>query len=334
MRRALQVVPIRVHGNAESHEDTMALCDTGSSQTWFDQELLEKLNLDGEEVTIHVTGIHGTSPIQSKKVEVTLGPAESNAANKCTIWVNSHKNLAVGKEENDLRPLKRKFGYLSCIRQNTIRLAEVKVILAQDAFPLICPVAHKHGGVNTSWAVKLPLAWTISGPLPTSEKAQCYSVCGVSKDEELTAVVKQWGDLESYGTVVAVDNRSFEDKQALAHLNDTIRFNDGRYSVGLLWNGQENLQNNYSAALSQLKSLESRLGKDGKLKERYSETIEKDLKKGYVSQLETSEVHSDKTCWYLPHHPVLNPNKPEKVRRVCKAASKFRGISLNDVQIY
>ena len=119
-RGALQVVPIRVHGNAGSHEDTMALCDTGSSQTSVDQELLEKLKLDGEEVKNHVAGIHGTSPIQSKKVEVTLGPAESNAANKCTIWVNSHKNLAVGKEEYDLSPLKWKFGFFSCICQNTI----------------------------------------------------------------------------------------------------------------------------------------------------------------------------------------------------------------------
>ena len=34
--------------------------------------------------------------------------------------------------------------------------------------------------------------------------------------------------------------------------------------------------------------------------------------------------------WYLPHHPVLNPNKPGKVRRVCNAASKYKDICLND----
>ena len=33
--------------------------------------------------------------------------------------------------------------------------------------------------------------------------------------------------------------------------------------------------------------------------------------------------------WYLPHHPVLNPNKPGKVRRVCNAASEYK-ICLND----
>ena len=35
------------------------------------------------------------------------------------------------------------------------------------------------------------------------------------------------------------------------------------------------------------------------------------------------------SIWYLTHHPVTNPNKPGKVRRVANAASKFRGESLN-----
>ena len=34
--------------------------------------------------------------------------------------------------------------------------------------------------------------------------------------------------------------------------------------------------------------------------------------------------------WYLPHHPVKHPHKPGKVRRVCNAASKFKGVPLND----
>ena len=103
------------------------------------------------------------------------------------------------------------------------------------------------------------------------------------KGEDLTVVVKQWFDLESYGTVVSVDNRSSEDKQALSHLNITIQYKEGIYNVGFFWNGlQKNLQSNYSAALSQLKSLETRLDEDENLKERYTETSESDLKKGYV----------------------------------------------------
>ena len=98
------------------------------------------------------------------------------------------------------------------------------------------------------------------------------------------------------------------------------------------WNRQQtNLQNHYFVALSRSKSLETKFGNDENLKERYSDTFEKDLKKRYVSKLGTSKNDSETLCWYVPHHPVLNPNKPQKVRNVCNAASEFRGISLNCV---
>ena len=41
-----------------------------------------------------------------------------------------------------------------------------------------------------------------------------------------------------------------------------------------------------------------------------------------------SKSRADREC-YLPHHPVLNPNKPVKVRRVLNGASKCHGASLN-----
>ena len=90
--------------------------------------------------------------------------------------------------------------------------------------------------------------------------------------------------------------------------------------------------NNYSSAVSQLKSLERRLEKDKNLKERYKETIDVDVQKGFVRVLDEAELENTKSDlqWYLPHIPVLNPNKPDKVRRVCNAASKFGGVSLND----
>ena len=37
--------------------------------------------------------------------------------------------------------------------------------------------------------------------------------------------------------------------------------------------------------------------------------------------------------WYLPHHPVVNPNKPSKIRRVCNAAALFAGNSLNEALV-
>ena len=67
------------------------------------------------------------------------------------------------------------------------------------------------------------------------------------------------------------------------------------------------------------------------LKELYQQSIDTDVEKGFVKILGKSEVKGTfGKEWYLPHHPVLNPNKPGKDRRVCNAAAKYKDICLND----
>ena len=98
----------------------------------------------------------------------------------------------------------------------------------------------------------------------------------------------------------------------------------------MLINGnQEKLENNFNPALGQLRSLEKRLDKDPDLKIRYQSTLTIDQKKGYISELSVEKLERQ-DVWYLPHHPVVNPKKPEKVRRVCNAARKYKGLCLND----
>ena len=100
----------------------------------------------------------------------------------------------------------------------------------------------------------------------------------------------------------------------------------------MLWSEPEpNLPNNYSSALGQLYSLERRFQRDPNLKELYLQSIDTDVEKGFVKILGKSEVKGTfGREWYLPHHPVLNPNKPGKVRRVCDAAAKYKDVCLND----
>ena len=74
----------------------------------------------------------------------------------------------------------------------------------------------------------------------------------------------------------------------------------------------------------QFKSLEKRLSKDPVLYKGYAQPIQDDLDKGYVIKLESRDhKHCAGREWHLPHHPVVNPNKPEKVLRVLNGASTF-----------
>ena len=117
-------------------------------------------------------------------------------------------------------------------------------------------------------------------------------------------------------------------------LNELCHFNGSRYSVGMLWQAEHiKLPNNFGQAKAHFISLERPLEKTPEIKTLYSETIKADLAKGYVRNLSLEEVKSTANSqqWYLPHHPVQNPHKPDKLRRFCNAACWFSKTSLNDV---
>ena len=92
------------------------------------------------------------------------------------------------------------------------------------------------------------------------------------------------------------------------------------------------LPNHFYSAMGQLKSLERRLQKEETLKKRYQESIDTDVIAGYVRKDDVAELNEtkDKLQWYVSHHPVINPHKPKKVRRVCNAAAKYQSVALND----
>lgn len=69
--------------------------------------------------------------------------------------------------------------------------------------------------------------------------------------------------------------------------------------------------------------------KDPELYQKYASTIEEYLNKGYAKCVDKDMgkedqllaggdrfVGSDEWVWHLPHHPVLHPLKPDKVRVV------------------
>ena len=138
--------------------------------------------------------------------------------------------------------------------------------------------------------------------------------------------------MELYSAYKQVDPRYAADARAQEIFETTTFHNGPRYDVGLFW-ADDNIQlpNNYFSSLVQLKSLKKRLSRDTTLNQNFANTIRENWGKGYlitVPDAHKVKQRSDKE-WYLPHHPVISPNKPGKVRRVINRAAKFHGTSLN-----
>ena len=124
---------------------------------------------------------------------------------------------------------------------------------------------------------------------------------------------------------------SSDDKQALKILQTGTVKEESHYKTPLLWDGKPNLPNNRAMAVSRLHSTEKKLKTNPELAKKHQDVISDYVAKGHARKMtpEEATITSSKT-WYLPHHAVLNPNKPGKVQVVFDAASRFDGVSLND----
>ena len=245
-----------------------------------------------------------------------------------------HEKLKLGDQIVELQELKDRYPHLRNLPDQSYNLNDVQVILGQDCYDIHHPFEFKKSEDKAApWAVKSKIGWALSGPLPAKQAATLATTATSIADDKLANQLSKWWDIESYASNCDVTGHSKEEQRAIKTLERTTRFNGERYEVGLLWREDEvKLPNNFYSAMGQLKSLERRLQKDETLKKRYQETIGTDVNAGYVRKVDQAELNEtkDKLQWYLPHHPVINPHKPEKVRRVCNAAAKYQGVALND----
>ena len=102
--------------------------------------------------------------------------------------------------------------------------------------------------------------------------------------------------------------------------------------MGLPWRQEDpHLPFNRTLAESSLQALKRRFNCVHGLEEIYQSVIDDYVARGYARQLSEREVSKrSKVTWCLPHHPVLNVTKPNKVHIVFDAAAQFDGICLND----
>ena len=194
--------------------------------------------------------------------------------------------------------------------------------------PLECRTGSKQG---EPYATRTLYGWTINGPVSSKKTTNLKDVtCNfVNNYEDLSHQVERFWKMESFQ-----DNAnmlSIEDKDVITLWENTTVKED-HYTLTIPFKSEPpGLANNRSMAEYRLNLLGKRLKKNKNLQQKYTEGIQDLLKRGYAEPVLDANIEGPRgKTWYLPHHPVINLKKPEKVRIVYDCAAKFRGTSLND----
>jgi hypothetical protein len=91
-----------------------------------------------------------------------------------------------------------------------------------------------------------------------------------------------------------------------------------------------NIPNNREVAVRHFNSLEKRFARDPAFAEIYSRVMNEYVSLGHAVLLDVNNSIRKDFTWYLPHHGVTNPNKPEKIRVVFNPSAHYKETSLNE----
>ena len=107
---------------------------------------------------------------------------------------------------------------------------------------------------------------------------------------------------------------------------------DSHYEMSLpMKEGTPSLPHNRVMARNRLRPLKKRLESSSTYRSHYVEFMNKLLENGYAEKVPqgTQPDVDRKSAWYIPHHGVYHPKKPNKIRVVFDCSAQYEGESLN-----
>jgi len=214
------------------------------------------------------------------------------------------------------------------------------------------------GKADDPYAIRTLLGWGIIGPVTPVKDTQD----GVEENEVTCnrIITQEVGDPESLHSKFAVSSQakeilnpfqvkemleldfserntdgqalSQEDRRFLKIVTEGIYHReDGHYEMPLpLKDRNLRLPNNREMALRRLKNLKRRLASDKKYSNDYVNFMNTVIENGYAEEVPAlNEEEGNQQVWYISHHGVCHPKKPNKIRVVFDCSAEFQGDSLN-----
>ena len=208
--------------------------------------------------------------------------------------------------------------------------AEIGLLIGSDAPQALQPTEIRQSKDDGPFATRTALGWVLNGPMGRTGPDVTIANF-IDTNAELSKQFEQYCNVKfNDSTYEPKASMSQNDRRALEIMKSTVKLSNGHYKIGLPWrNNPPHLQSNKTQAERRLQLLKKRLQRDDALCSKYKDFMADLLHRKYAKKVEAEELLRTDT-WYLPHHPVFHPQKPDKVRVVFDCSAKYRGSSLND----
>ncbi|XP_065196475.1 uncharacterized protein LOC135827967 [Sycon ciliatum] len=332
---SLRTVPVLLSNNERTIR-VNAFLDDGATQTLISASAAGALGLRGETKRITMSTLNGhQETFQSMPVTVTL----SDVTKKTSVDICANTVPAVSRSLTpvDWEIVKKSWPHLEKVKFPKLSdWSTVDLLIGIDNSSLHVSLEEVIGGPGEPSARRTPLGWTCVGPISQTAgdsrvSASVHHCLMTQSDADLTQLVRKFWEVDSQPAADGAALLTPDERHAQETVAKSIKHIGSQYSVGIPWKDHPPGANaSYHTALKRLANTEQRLRRDAAVGEVYAATIAEHISQGYVRRVDAADVN-DGNAWYLPHFPIVKPDKTTtKVRIVFDAAAKSNGKSLND----
>ena len=333
-RTAMAVIPVKVRSKENNKSViTYAFLDNGSSATFCTESLMKQLEVDGAKVKISLSTLEKkNSPVDSYLIRdlVVSDLDENDFVNLPILY--TRPEIPVNVEDIPTQEDVDRWPYLHDVFIPHVD-AEIGLLIASDVPEALDPVEMRHSQDGGPYASRTRIGWAVNGPLGRCRKGSQTSGFFVKVDPQLQFMVENFYNHGFADTFADDTTEMSQEERRFMQNAEKIQFKFGHYEIPLPFKNPEALvPNNKSQALSRVGWLKKRLEKDSKLSDDYRAFMSDLLAKGYARKVPPVQASPDDgKAWYIPHHGVYHPHKPDKIRVVFNCSAKFKGLSLNSM---
>jgi hypothetical protein len=330
---ALQVVPVQIIGKRNRRIETYALLDSGSEESFVEDTLVKELNIPSKGTeTLNICTLTGETSLNVKKCELTVSGVDNASCSTETVIIPVKVVPSLNISTTKVTDVSQ-WGHLKDLSLPSVDKGKISLLIGTNVPQVQVHHESRIGQEGQPIAVRTVFGWSVFGPVgndQSSDKTQVNFMRNNSPSEVLEEMGQHLG-FENVSTRGPMKIISQEDIKALEIMESTARKDSDRYEVAMLWRDKDVwLPNNRYAAEKRLGAL-TRKFLDEAYQRKYRSFMEMLITRGYARKLSPEEAETKgPMTWYLPHHGVVHPQKPEKLRVVFDAAAMHKGISLNN----
>ncbi|XP_041453667.1 uncharacterized protein LOC121406862 [Lytechinus variegatus] len=332
LKVALPILPVRVYSSEDDFTvDTFAMLDPGSTTSFCTEDLRKRLHATGKKRTLSLSTLeHANNQLECLEISLTV---QAHDTDELVTLPHVYTKKAINISCNNVSQEDiSRFPHLEDLNiLDSTSFVKVDLLIGQDTPEALIPLEVRRGE-DGPFAIKTKLGWTLNGPLVNIDEGNTQASSSfISNDDSLETQLKLFWSMETVKGPEDARGMSVNDRRALQVWDNSVCLKEGHYELSIPFKEDPpRLPDSRPMAESRLQSLGKRLAKDERLHTKYKEGIADLLQQNFAEEVPDQEEDSNGPTWYLPHHPVFNPKKPDKTRIVFDCAAKSQGRSLND----